>query len=372
LSVPVGKISGIEIRLHYSWFIILIILTWSLAVGYLPGQYPNQSQIFYWTVGAIAAMSLFLSVLIHEVAHSIIARKNSIAVRRITLHFFGGVSEIEEEAREPGVEMKMAAAGPLTSLVLGLIFLGFLRVATSYNLPLGLEAIFRYAAYINLILAVFNMTPAFPMDGGRILRAFLWRRSGNLLESTGKAVRVSVAFSYFFIFIGLLQMLLYSVFDGLWIFVIGLFIKNSADANMNEAMISEVLRGVKVGDIMTKEVHPVDPELSIQRLVDYHFKVYKHSGFPVVLEDRLVGIVTDEDVRRVLSESWDEVKVEDIMKPFEELVTVEPEDSVSDALIKMAKNDIGRLPVLEDNKIVGIVTRSDVTKTIKIRLQFRS
>ena len=372
MSVPVGKVSGIEVHLHYSWFIIIVILTWSLTVGYLPGQYPNQSEIFYWTVGASSAMSLFLSVLVHEVAHSIIAKKNSIPVKRITLHFFGGVSEIEEEAREPCVEIKMAAAGPLSSFFIGLIVLGFLRVAIIYSLPIGFEAILRYVAYINLVLAIFNMTPAFPMDGGRILRAFLWMRSGNLLESTKKAVQVSIGFSYFFMSIGLFQLLFYSISDGLWIFVIGFFLKNGADASMNEAVISEALRDVKAGDIMTKEVHTVNPELTIQQLVNNHFERYRHNGFPVVSEDRLVGIVTDEDVHRVLTESWDEVKVGDVMKPFEELVTLRPEESVSDALIKMAKNDIGRLPVMEDSRIVGIITRSDVNKTIKIRLQFRS
>jgi len=223
-----------------------------------------------------------------------------------------------------------------------------------------------------LVLAVFNIIPAFPMDGGRILRALIWKRSGNLLQSTRKAVRISVGFSYFFMFIGLLQLLFYRVSDGLWIFVIGLFVKNGAEASMNEAAISEGLRGVRVGDIMTKEVHTVNPELSIQKLVNGHFEKYKHSGFPVVSENSLIGIVTNEDVRRVPAENWDEVKVKDTMKPFEELITVRPEESVSDALIKMAKNDIGRLPVMEDSRIVGIITRSDVTKTIKIRLQFRS
>lgn len=295
-----------------------------------------------------------------------------VAVDRITLHFFGGVSELEEEARTPSAELRMAAVGPLSSLALGLLFLVCWRVAVLYDLSLWLRSILRYASYINLALAIFNLTPAFPMDGGRILRSFLWRRSGNLLTSTRRAVQISGALSLLIIFIGLFEMLFYTVFNGLWLLVIGLFIKSSADANMNEAMISEALKGVKVGDIMTEDVHTVQPELTIQQLLDYHFSRYKHSGFPVVSEDQIVGMVTEHDIRHVPSERWDEVRVKDIMKPSEELVTVRPEDSVSDALIKLAKHDVGRLPVMEENKLVGIITRSDITKTIKMKLQFRS
>ena len=163
----VFKVGGVEVNFHYSWFVIFALITWSLAVNYLPGQYPEQAPLFYWVVGVTSAALLFLSVLIHEVSHSIVARRGGVGVRRITLHFFGGVAEIEEKARTPGVEFKMAVAGPLSSLALAVILMAIWRIALASDLTLGIKATLRYASYINFMLAAFNMIPAFPMDGAR-------------------------------------------------------------------------------------------------------------------------------------------------------------------------------------------------------------
>jgi len=371
LSVRVFKIGGIEVNFHYSWFVIFALITWSLAVNYLPGQYPEQTSLFYWVVGVTSAASLFLSVLIHEVSHSLVARRGSVGVRRITLHFFGGVAEIEEEARTPEMEFKMAAAGPFSSLALAVILIVTWRFSLAIDLTLGIRATLRYASYINFMLAAFNMIPAFPMDGGRILRAFLWKRSGNIISSTKNATRVSQAFSFLLIFLGISNIMLGSMFNGLWIFLIGLFIKRSAEANLDATLISEALEGVRVKDIMTPEIHSVTPETSIQRLVDGYLMRYKHGGFPVVSGSRLLGMVTNQDVRRIRIEQWDEVTVEDIMKPMDKLVTIKPENKVSDALLLMSKWDVGRLPVMENTNLVGIITRSDINKAIQIRMQFK-
>ena len=365
------KVGGVEVNFHYSWFIIFALITWSLAVNYLPGQYPEQTQFVYWVVGVTSAASLFLSVLIHEVSHSIVAKRNGMGIRRITLHFFGGVAEIEEEARTPEVEFKMAAAGPLASLALAIILMAGWRIALASDLTLGIRATLQYASYINFMLATFNMIPAFPMDGGRVLRAFLWKRSGNLLSSTRTASRVSQAFSFLLMFLGISDIMLGSIFNGLWLLLIGLFIKRSSEANMDATLISETLEGVKVGDLMTREVHTVEPSITIQQLVDEYFMSYKHGGFPIVSESRFLGLVTDHDVRLVGRERWDTVTVEDIMKPQEELITVRPEDTASDALVLMSKWEVGRLPVMKDDRLVGIVTRSDITRAIQIRLKFK-
>lgn len=372
MALKLTEVRGIQVRLHYSWFVIFALVAWSLAIGYLPDQYPNQPQIFYWTVGCISSSSLFLSVLAHEFSHSLLARKSGIDVRSITLHFFGGVAEMREEARTPGAELKMAAAGPLSSLVLAVVLFAGWRLALIGSISLGVRATLRYASYINFVLAAFNMLPAFPMDGGRVLRALLWMRSGSLLASTRRATRVSLGFSFVLMFLGLVEIIFNSVFSGLWLFVIGLFIKRSADANMNETIIGEALGGVKVGEIMTREIHAVEPDLSIQQLVENHFIKYKHKGFPVVSEDRLIGLVTDQDVRQVPRERWEKVTVGEIMKPAKELITVTPEDAVSDALLQMSKHEVGRLPVMEGDRLVGIITRGDVTRAIRVRLQFRS
>ena len=371
MSLKVGKIAGIDIRLHYSWFVIFVLIAWSLAVGYLPDAYPNQSQGFYWTVGLVSSAFLFISVLVHEVFHSIVARRNNISVRGITLHFFGGVSEISEEVSSPSVELKMAAAGPLTSLVIGVVFLGLWLLIPS-GFAIGVRATLQYAAYINIVLAFFNLIPAFPMDGGRVLRALFWMRSGSLLASTRRATQFSHFFSYLLMALGMFSFVFVSVFNGLWLLIIALFIKNSADASLNETMMVEALRNVRVEDIMTREVHTVEPDIAIQQLVDEHFIKYKHGGFPVLSGDRLVGIVTDQDVRQVPREQWGSAKVGDVMKPAVDLVTIKPDDTASDALLQMSKHDVGRLPVLDGGRLVGIITRSDITKTIRSKLQFRS
>ena len=371
MSIKAADILGVQIHLHYTWFIIFTLFTWSLAVGYLPDQYPTQTTAFYWAVGAASAASLFLSVTIHEISHSIMAKRNGIKVRRITLHFFGGVAEMEEEAKTPNVEFKVAAVGPFTSLALAALFASLWRLASAGGLPLGVTATLRYASYINLVLALFNLAPAFPMDGGRILRSILWKRSGDLLASTRRATRVSQAFSYLLVALGLMDLMAFSVFSGVWFIVVGFIILRGAEASLDSTRISEALGGVTVGEIMTTDVHTVEPGVTLSDLVDDFFMMYKHGGFPVVSGGRLVGMVTDHDVRQVPRERWPEVKVRDVMKPAEGLITVTAGNLVSDAFIRMSQGEVGRLPVVDGGRIVGIVTRSDINRAVKMRLQFK-
>ena len=370
MSLKVGRLYGVDIRLHYSWFIIFGLLAWSLAWGYLPNGYPGQSDIFYWGVGAVSAAILFISVLIHEIAHSVVAQRFKIKVNSITLYFLGGVSETAEEAHTPEAELRMAAAGPLTSIALGIIFYGVYLIGGF--LPLAVLAVLQYAGYINFVLAAFNLIPAFPMDGGRVLRGIVWGRNKNILKSTRIVTTISRAISYAFIGIGFLDTIFYSDFNGIWLLFIGLFVSSSAQASMNETRVSQALTGVTVGDIMTKDVKTVEPDYSLQQLQDYALTPTKHHGFPVVKNGELLGLVTDEDVRRVNPEYWDERRVDQVMKSIKNLVTASPEDAAVDALIKMSKAGVGRLPVVEGGKLVGIVTRSDFGRVIQERLKFRS
>lgn len=366
MSLKIGKISGIQISLNYSWFLIFALLTWSLANGYLPSQYSDQSTGFYWGVGLTASITLFLSILLHEVAHSLVAQRKGMEIRSITLHFFGGVSEMMDEAETPGSEIQMAAIGPITSFLLGFLFLG-IWWGTSSGFPLFISAVFRYASYANIILAVFNSIPAFPMDGGRVLRALLWRNSGRILPATRISTKVSKVISFLFIGFGAFSTFLYSTLNGLWFLVLGFIISGNATASLNQTILSESLGNVKVSEIMTEEVTVVHPDITIQQFVDRYLNRLKHHGYPVVEEGKVVGIVCEYDVKEVRIESWDEYRVEDVMVPSEELLTVEPEDNAADALMIMARNDVGRLPVIKDGKLVGILTRSDVNNAVKIR-----
>jgi Zn-dependent protease len=371
LSLKVGRLFGVEVRLHYTWFFIFALLSWSLAWGYLPVGYPGQSDAFYWGVGAVSAAMLFVSVLIHEVAHSVVAQRNKIKVNSITLYFLGGVSETAEEAHTPGAELRMAAAGPLTSVALGVLFYSVFALGGA-ALPAAVVAVLEYAGYINIVLAAFNLIPAFPMDGGRVLRGIIWGRSKDVLSSTRTVTNISRAISFIFIGLGLFDTIFYSDLSGIWLLFIGLFISSSAQASMNETRVTQALTGVTVGEMMTRNVKTVEPGLTLQQLQDYALTPTKHHGFPVVKDGELVGLVTDEDVRRVSSELWDERRVEQVMKGMKSLVTVGPGDAAVDALIKMAKAGVGRLPVVEGGKLVGIVTRSDFARVIQERLKFRS
>ncbi|MCX6648079.1 MAG: site-2 protease family protein [Candidatus Bathyarchaeota archaeon] len=371
MSLKIGHLYGVEVRLHYTWFLIFAFLTWSLAWGYLPVGYPGQSDVFYWGVGAVSALMLFISVLIHEVAHSVVAQRYKIPVNSITLYFLGGVSEIAEEAHTPEAELRMAAAGPLTSIVLGVVFYAVFIFGGSL-LPLAVVAVLEYAGYINIVLAAFNLIPAFPMDGGRVLRGVVWGRNKDILKSTRTVTNVSRFISYVFIAFGFLDTIFIGDFNGIWLLLIGLYVQSSAVASMNETRVTQALTGVTVGELMTKDVKTVEPDLTLQQLQDYALVPLKHHGFPVVKDGELLGIITDEDVRKVKPELWDEKHVRDIMRKTSELVSVKPEDAAVDALIKLAKAGIGRLPVIEGGKLVGIITRSDFAKAIQDRLKFRS
>ncbi len=371
MSLKIGSLRGVDVRLHYTWFLIFAFLTWSLAWGYLPAGYPGQGDAFYWGVGAASALILFISVFIHEVAHSVVAQRYNIKVNSITLYFLGGVSETAEEAHTPDAELRMAAAGPLTSIVLGVLFYSsFLLLGSA--LPLAVVAVLEYAGYINIVLAAFNLIPAFPMDGGRILRGVVWGRNGDILASTRAVTNVSRFISFVFIALGFLDTLFFTDLGGIWLLFIGLFISGSAQESMNETRVTQALTGVTVGEIMTRDVKTVEPGLTLQQLQDYALTPTKHHGFPVMKDGEFVGLVTDEDVRRVPPEYWDERRVEQVMKGLSELVTVGPGDAAVDALIKMAKAGVGRLPVVEGGKLVGIVTRGDFARVIQERLRFRS
>jgi Zn-dependent protease/CBS domain-containing protein len=371
MSVKIGKIRGINIKINYSWFLIFFFITWSLANNYLPGQYPNKPNNFYWIIGLISAFSLYLSILVHELAHSAIAQGEGLEINNITLHFFGGVAQIREESTNPKTEAYMAIAGPLTSIIIG----GVLLVINSVlgpGLPDTFEAVIMYAGYVNLGLALFNLIPAYPMDGGRVLRAILWNRNENLIKSTRAATTVSNLISLLFMGFGFFSIFSTGTLDGLWLVFIGLFINSSSKMGLTQTIISEALGEMTVREIMTTEVKTVDPDVTIQEVIDNWFSVFKHQGYPVTENGELVGIITLEDVRDVESKERTTVTVRDIMKKKDELVITNPDEKASDALMKIATRDVGRLPVMENGTLVGILTRSDISKTIQMKTEFDS
>ncbi len=369
MSIKIGKVSGIEIKINYSWFFIFLIITWSLATAYLPSQYPSKDDSFYWGIGAASALFLYISILIHELAHSTVAKRNGLGINSITLHFFGGVSEIDEESSNPKTEAIIAFVGPLSSLIIGAILLS-IRYLLGNGLPDYLDAVIFYGGYVNISLALFNLIPAFPMDGGRVFRALLWARNGDIMKSTRTASAVAGFISTLFMGFGFLSLFSGGSLSGLWLLFIGMFINNSSKASLSQTIIGEALGEMYVRDMMTGDVRSVGPDVTLQRLIEEWFNVYKHQGYPVIQEGELVGIVTNEDVRKVEPDRRFIVTVGDVMRKKIDLVFATPDEKASDALLKMAKNGIGRLPVVEDGKLVGIITRSDINKVIQMKTQF--
>jgi Zn-dependent protease/CBS domain-containing protein len=370
LSVKIGEVSGIAVRLHYTWFIVLALVSFSVATDILPVGYPGESTTFYWMVGVAAALSLFASVVVHEVAHSLVSQRLGIKVRSITLYFLGGVSEATREPGDPLGELLMAGAGPLSSLVIGLTTLGAYRLGSG-SLPVSVIALLQYVSLMNISLAAFNMIPAYPMDGGRVLRAAVWKLRGNAVQATKIAVAISRTISFLFISGGILSIIFPIGINGFWLLILGFFLNSSAVEGLNETRLGEALAGVSVGDIMTQEVFTLDPEMSVQDSLEYGFWAQKHHGFPVVKDGEIIGILAESDVLAVPKEARPAKKVKEIMTPASKLVSASPEEPAMEALIRMSGAGIGRLPVTREGKLVGILSRSDYTKVIKEKFQGR-
>ena len=372
MSLNIGRIIGIPVRIHYTLWLVLLLIAWSLAEGYMPQHYPGLGATTYWAIGIVSAIVLFVSVFLHELSHSYIAKKNGLPIRRITLFFFGGVSEMSEEPKDPALEVRMAAAGPLTSFLIAIVLGGFwyLTVLVGGPTPGGLTPIIAtlyYAALLNGVLGAFNLIPAFPLDGGRVLRGSLWNRSKNLLSATANATRVSEAISLVMMAVGLFFVVFGDFINGLWIIFLGWFIRSGAETSLRQTRLTESLAGVRVGDIMTRELLSVSPDASVQQLVSDYFLVHPHGGYPVVSNGKLLGVVTMSSVRSIPREKREIERVTEAMVPFERTITVSPTTSAIDALQAMAKNGVGRLLVMDGDRIAGMVTRGDLMKTMKAR-----
>jgi len=367
VSLNIGRIIGIPVRIHYTLWLVLLLIAWSLAEGYMPQHYPGLGATTYWAIGIFSAIILFISVFLHELSHSYIAKKNGLPIARITLFFFGGVSEMSEEPKDAALEVRMAAAGPLASFLIAIVLGGFWYLTILVNGPIPIIATLYYAAFLNGVLGAFNLIPAFPLDGGRVLRGSLWRRSKNLLSATANATRVSEAISLLMMAVGLFFVVFGDFVNGLWIIFLGWFIRSGAETSLRQTRLTESLAGVRVGDIMTKELLSVSPDASVQQLVSDYFLVHPHGGYPVVSNGKLLGVVTMSSVRSIPREKREIERVTEAMVPYERTVTVSPTTLAIDALQLMAKNLVGRLVVMDGDRIAGMVTRGDLMKTMKAR-----
>ena len=367
-SFKVATIGGIDILINASWLLAFAIITWSLGY-YYHTTFSSWDVGTAYIVGAVSALLLFVTVLIHELSHSFTARANGLPVREITLFLFGGVSNLNQEPQAPRVELLVALAGPLASLALAGIF--YVLHVVAGGAPSEITAVLGYLAWINLVLVGFNLIPGFPLDGGRVLRAVIWQLTGSLRRATQIATSAGRAIGYLFLFGGLLEaFVLGQVVAGIWLAFIGWFLQGSASATYQQTVMDSILMGVDVRDVMDQRVISAPPTASIETLVHDYMLGENRRAIPVHGPDgRLFGLVTLSDVAKVPREQWYSTPVHAIMTRGPEVSTVSPTDDLRTALRTLAEHDYDQLPVVEDGRVVGMLNRGQVLQYLHLRQQ---
>ncbi len=363
-TMRVLTIRSIPINVHVSWLVIYGLITWTLAVGYFPRVLPDLPAAAHWANGLLAAFLLFVSVLLHELSHSFVALAHGLSVRGITLHVFGGVSHLEDEPPTPRAEFLIAVVGPITSLA---IAAGLWAInAAALVQPAWAQAVVAYLALVNAVVGVFNLAPGFPLDGGRLLRAALWKWKGTLGEATYIASRVGVTFALALMALGVWQIFSGAVLGGFWMILIGTFLRGAAAASYSQTALREALARLPVRDIMTRDVVTVPPEATVEQLAAA-FWSHHVTSFPVVDGDRVLGIASVQQVHAVPPEQRAQRRVSELMRPLTDDLVVGPEDSAFDALAKATRNTVGRLAVLDDSRLVGYISLKDITHVLALK-----
>jgi Zn-dependent protease/CBS domain-containing protein len=370
-SIRIGRIFGVQIGLHPSWFVIALIVTYTMAAGQLPQVYKNWEQALYWVVGAVISLLFFGSVLAHELSHALVARRFGLKVREITLFIFGGAATLEGDPKRPRDEALIAAAGPLTSLAIGAVLLG---IDALLGQP-QLEAIVGWLGFINITLGLFNLIPGFPMDGGRILHAVLWKLRGDRNAATRNAAGVGRLFGYLLIAGGVFLIFQGEfLFSGVWLALIGWFLSNAAESTIAQASVEHALRGIKVREVMESDPPSITPNESVADLVNERLIRGEHRSFLVRHDDGvggLAGIVTLSDVRRMPRENWEAARVTDIMTRYADLATIGPDAELEAALKLLQEREVNQLPVVTDEgrTVVGLLTRAGILRLIEARMR---
>lgn len=380
----IGSLFDIEIYIDWSWLFIFLLVTWSLAAGF--GQFHSDwSAAVRWTTAIVASLLFFASVLAHELAHSLMARAQGMSVRRITLFLFGGVSNLQRHPPSPTAEFLIAIVGPITSVVLGVLFT-LLSGATAGSVTgvvtnpgelisqLGpVTTLLLWLGPINIALGIFNMVPGFPLDGGRVLRSILWGATDDLRQATRWASYVGQGIAWLLIISGVAMVFGAEfpffgtgVINGLWIAFIGWFLNNAAQQSYRQIVVHDVLEDVPVSRVMRKNVESVAPDITISEFVDDHVMQADDHSFPVLAGERLIGVISLGDVRSVSRSDWPNVIVRDVMTPADELVTVQVDEESVDALDKLVQRDVRQVPVVRGDTLVGMLSRRDLVRWLQL------
>jgi len=366
-SFRVARVFGIDIEIHFSWLVILGILAWALSEGFFPTQYEGWATSTYWIVGTISAVLLFLTVLIHELAHALVALRKGLEVPRITLFIFGGVSHLGRQPRTAGEEFFISAAGPLTSVLVAVVTAGLAWFFSTRNEQA--EAVFTYLAFVNVLLAIFNTLPGFPLDGGRVLRSIVWKKTGSFRRATRVAGAVGQAFGYGIIVLGLLLFFTGNTFNGIWFALIGWFLLTAARAESGSLQLDAMLAGLTARDVMREEWVSVSPAASIQDVVDDHMLSGAERCVIVAREGAVLGLLTVSDVRKVSRDDWRNTPAQRVMTPRDQIVTVIPDARAVEVMRLLADKSLNQVPVIDAGRMIGLVTRRELVDRVKLTEQ---
>ena len=370
-QIKLGRIFGVEIGLHYSWFIIALLITFSLA-GHFQTNNPGWSDGMRWGVAIVTALLFFASIVIHELSHAMVAKYRGLPVRSITLFALGGVAQIEKEAADAKTEFWMGIIGPITSFLIGVVCLA-ITVALGWTPPefpqRPLPAMLMWLGYINVGLAIFNMIPGFPLDGGRVLRGLIWWITGNAKRATTIAARVGQGIAFLMILYGVMQFFQGAGFNGIWIAFIGWFLLSASRESYAQMVVSEGLRGLRVGDVMSREFPVVDAFSNLQTFADEYLTRTGRRFWVVTLNGKPEGIITPNEISGVQRNRWPYTTVADVMRPLDATRTVNPDTPVTEALEVMAGQDLNQLPVMNEKGLAGLISRAHILQLIQTRAQ---
>jgi Zn-dependent protease/predicted transcriptional regulator len=362
-SWRVARIAGIEVRVDSSWVVIALLITYSMYLRYA-SLYQDLSGSGAVTLGIVATVLFFGSVLVHELAHALVAQARGIRVQDITLFLFGGATRAKVESRGPADEFLIALVGPLTSGLLAALF-GIVAGLGGDALSRPLAGTVGYLAWTNLLLAGFNLVPGFPLDGGRLLRAAIWRATGNLSRATRVASGAGQGVGWLLVAAGVAWLLAGDLAGGIWFAFIGWFLVQAARSSSQDLQLRDLLRGVEAEDVMATNLLRIPPELSLQDAVDDYFMRYDHSGFPVDDQGRTIGLLTLRGVRKVPRAQWPTRRVRDHMVPLDDQVLAAPDTGMDDVLDKLQDGEANRVLVVQDGEVVGIITPTDLTRWLR-------
>ena len=366
--IKLFTLSGFEVKIDASWLILAALIVWSLARGLFPYEFPGLSQPAYWWMAAGGALGLFVSIVVHEFAHSVVARRYGIPMKGITLFIFGGVAEMDSEPPSAKAEFRMAVVGPLTSFVLAGVFYVAAVAARAVGAGVPPRVVLSYLAWINAVLAVFNLIPAFPLDGGRVLRAYLWNRKNDIRGATRTASRIGEVFGAVLMFLGLMQVIFGNFIGGVWWFLIGMFLRNASQMAYRQLEIRQALEGEPVSRFMKREPVTVPCDISLSEMVDGYVYRHYHDVFPVLDHGRLVGCVGVSQLKQVPRDEWPVHHVEEVMQPCTPANTVSSDTDAVKALAIMNKTGNSRLMVVDGDRLVGVVTLKDLLRFLSLKL----